>query len=58
MKGRSESGEIEKGVVRLVDGESWWIGRRGSQTGREGVKKEVRLNGCWRGKWVERSLGW
>ena len=31
MKGRSESGEIEKGVVRLVDGESWWVVRKVSK---------------------------
>ena len=30
MKGRLESGEIEK-VVRLVDGESWWVGRKVSK---------------------------
>ena len=28
VKGRLESGEIEKEVVRLVDGESWWVGRK------------------------------
>lgn len=28
MKARLESGEIEKEVVRLVDGESWWVGRK------------------------------
>ena len=31
MKGRLESGEIEKEVSRLVDGESWWVGRKVSK---------------------------
>ena len=31
MKGRLESGEIEKGVVRLVDEESWLVGRKVSK---------------------------
>ena len=31
MKGRLESGEIEKKVVRLVDGESCWIGKKVSK---------------------------
>ena len=31
VKGRLESGEIEKEVVRLVDGESWWVGRKVSK---------------------------
>lgn len=31
VKGRLERGEIEKEVVRLVDGESWWVGRKVSK---------------------------